>query len=116
LGQLAANNRATRTSIGQLISKRSSDQGPSSRRLRGPVATGRSGSVPMQRVSTLPARRRWPLDEEGSALARIGGGMRGDGSDEEGRARSCGPRAQEARLSLTLISLALDEVDATRGA
>jgi len=59
------------------------------------VATGRSRSVPM-RVSTLPARRRWPLDEKGSRLRIAATGCVANASNEEGAGTGrCGARAQE---------------------
>ncbi len=65
----------------------------------------------MQRVSTLPARRRWPLDEEGSRLRVSAVGCVGNGRNEQG---GQGPRRGSragARFALTLISLALDQGD-----
>jgi len=68
----------------------------------------------MQRVSTLPARRRWPLDEEGSRLRVSPAGRVANRSNEKGRPRALrGARAGD-RFAVTVISLTLDEVDATQ--
>lgn len=80
------------------------------RRLQAQVATGRSWSVLMHRRLGAPTRR---LDE-GAGLARIRGGVRGERQQrqEVGHGPLRGPRAGD-RSALTVISLALDEVDAT---
>jgi hypothetical protein len=68
----------------------------------------------MQRISTLPARRRWH-GRGGLALARSGAWVCGERQQRVGGGHRPlrGSRAGD-RFALTLISPALDEVDATQ--